>query len=547
VNYIHGMHEHCPLDVMPDGTVLYIAEVGDSTVPHSGIDLSGEPRRVMIRIQWLFGVDGGCYPPPALQPGFIQRVESLVRNTPGCHIWQGGNEPNIETEGLFSPEYAAEMYGAIRDAVHAQPGHGADVVLLPPIGPWNVEIGYGWIDYFERVIAACPDIDGFALHTYSRGSAASSIYSEDRMDAPYGHLHNGFRTYRDWMAVIPERYRDLPCYITETDQNDAWSTEVSTWVQCAYKEIDDWNQTPGNQQIRALILYRWPPYDKYAIEGNQRVIDDFKLAQTHGYEWTEEAPPMAEWAMIYAESMNGGFYPYNGEGPLTVPFFSVPLWEHDPSGQGALYRPEYATRAEPHVHSAPNAAGMFSMYSTMEGAIVFEIPVKPGDEVRASVWGMGVDGKDSQMSLRAGIAVDNPGEGAITVQANDGKFAGVLESRANWGDWYGANVGGEWAQLWTPVDTATRDRVWIVLNARKDVRKPGHSHWDDLIVEVRDGGIEPPEPPDNPPGDGTLGDLLGTLEAALIAEDDAHQVTTSAYMAVVDYVDTAAVRALVVG
>ena len=107
--YIHGMHERCPLDIMPDGTVLYIAEVGDSTVPHSGIDLSDEPRIAMIRIQWLFGADGGCYPPPSLQAGFIQRVESLVRNTPDCHVFVGGNEPNIKTEGLFSSDYTAQM------------------------------------------------------------------------------------------------------------------------------------------------------------------------------------------------------------------------------------------------------------------------------------------------------------------------------------------------------------------------------------------------------------------------------------------------------
>jgi hypothetical protein len=40
----------------------------------------------------------------------------------------------------------------------------------------------------------------------------------------------------------------------------------------------------------------------------------------------------------------------------------------------------------------------------------------------------------------------------------------------------------------------------VLLNARKDVAQPGHSHWDDLVVEVREG--EPTEPPPDPvPGE----------------------------------------------
>jgi hypothetical protein len=32
-----------------------------------------------------------------------------------------------------------------------------------------------------------------------------------------------------------------------------------------------------------------------------------------------------------------------------------------------------------------------------------------------------------------------------------------------------------------------------MLNARKDVSAPGHSHWDDLVVEIRGNGSgEPP-------------------------------------------------------
>jgi hypothetical protein len=485
------MHERCPLDVMPDGTVLYIAEVGDNTVvPHQGIDLSDEPRTVIIRIQWLFGEHGGCYPPPSLQAGFIQRVESLVRNTPDCHIFVAGNEPNIRTEGLFEPEYAAEMYKSIRVAVLEQSGHENDLVLLPPIGPWNTEIGYGWIEYFTRLIALCPDIDGFALHSYARGPEPENITAQDKMGAPYEEYYSNFQTYRDWMAAIPERYQSRPAYITEFDENDAWENRNTRIIQAVYAEINSWNKTSGNQQIRCLILYRWPHHDKYFIEGNVNVIIDFMFAQDHGYEW--EDVPMPEWTGIYETSMDDGFYPYNGEGPLTVPYGSVPLWEHD-QDRGQLDRPEYAERTPPHTHNdTPFAAGLFSMHSTMEAAIVWEISVKPGDEVRASVWANGVDGDQAGMGVRLGIATSNPGEGAIAVQSGDGKFTGELESRAQWGDWYGARVDDEWQYVWTGVAIATGSRVWVLMNARKDWANPGHTHWDTMLVESRGGGVIPP-------------------------------------------------------
>jgi hypothetical protein len=140
------------------------------------------------------------------------------------------------------------------------------------------------------MIAACTSIDGFALHTYGRGSDPASIVAEDRMGAPYQAYYSGFRTYRDWMHAIPEKYRRVPVYITETNQNGPWANANTGWVQAAYAEIDAWNHTPGNQQIRALVLYRWPKYDQWHIDGKTGVYDDFRAAVEHEYVWRDETP-----------------------------------------------------------------------------------------------------------------------------------------------------------------------------------------------------------------------------------------------------------------
>ena len=100
-----------------------------------------------------------------------------------------------------------------------------------------------------------------------------------------------------FMEAVPENMRHLPLYITETDENKPWANANSGWVRRAYAEIDGWNQQPGHQQIRALILYRWPKIDQWVIEGKGGVIDDFRGAIAGGYRWrdTPPPPPAADW------------------------------------------------------------------------------------------------------------------------------------------------------------------------------------------------------------------------------------------------------------
>ena len=287
---IYGIHEPAPRDVMPAGWILHLVEVGHSDDPHPGIDFRmWADYGNLLRIQHEWG-DGGTLPLPADVDGYIQRVASLVRNSQGCDKWIIGNEPNISVEWpsgfkLF-PDYVAEIYDRCRRTIHALPGHREDEVLLPPVGPWNVEIGIPWIEYFDQLVALCENVDGFAIHTYSRGPDPASVTSEDKMDVPFQVYYNGFRTYRDWMEAIPPQYRDRPVYITETNQNSAWADVNSGWVKAAYSEINDWNQA-GYQAIRALILYRWPHYDGYYIDGKDGVIEDFQEAQAFGYTWEQ--------------------------------------------------------------------------------------------------------------------------------------------------------------------------------------------------------------------------------------------------------------------
>lgn len=211
------------------------------------------------------------------------------------------------------------------------------------------------------------------------------------MGAPYGHLYNGFRTYRDWLAAIPERYRDRPAYITETDQNDAWLDEPNNWVQSAYAEIDAWNQMSDKQKIRTLILYRWPPFDKYAIQGKRHVIEDFKTAQRHGYKWTNDQPePPGDETM-----MNPSFeLPYTDYlGTVKVAHGWLPFWSTgDPpqeTSQGPCVMPEYKQLPRAidasRIVDGDTAQCWFLRYKVMDAGVLQKVDAVPGRRYKFDV------------------------------------------------------------------------------------------------------------------------------------------------------------------
>ncbi|RME56080.1 MAG: M23 family metallopeptidase, partial [Caldilineae bacterium] len=184
-----------------------------------------------------------------------------------------------------------------RNAIKAQPGHEEDQVLVGAVAPWNNNTAYAgnesgdWVIYFRDILAKLGPLgcDGITLHTYTHGPDPALITADTKFkDAPFQDRHYDFQCYRDFMEAIPANMRHLPVYITETDQDHAWHNANNGWVKAAYEEIHRWNSTPGRQQIRALVLYRWPPIDKWVIQGKQGVIEDFSEALQREYRWNPQ-------------------------------------------------------------------------------------------------------------------------------------------------------------------------------------------------------------------------------------------------------------------
>lgn len=334
------------------GWILFTEAVGSDPNDFTGRDYrpwSNQDFGVICRINNGYG-SVGAIPTPDRYVDFAQRVANFVAASPGCRIWIIGNEMNHSQEwpeaagavsslraavapheatlsavmahdptghgsaSRFSaltpmgatavgrqpilPQDYVRCFQLCRAAIRALPGHADDLVVVGAVAPWNAETTYpgnptgNWIRYFIDILAGlgADGCDGIALHTYTHGSDPALITSTATMNPPFEAYYFNFLAYRNFMTAIPAAQRQLPVFITETDQDVPWLDVNNGWVQAAYAEINRWNQQPGAQQIRCLLLYRWSRADKWYLEGKNGVIEDFRIALTQAYRWKEPPP-----------------------------------------------------------------------------------------------------------------------------------------------------------------------------------------------------------------------------------------------------------------
>ena len=343
--------ERIMLEAGRPGWILLCQIVGNDPSDESGADYSAYSKQglgVICRIDHGREPEG-TIPHSSLYDQYSRRVANFVQSSRGCHIWVIGNEMNYvvarhgiqidwsrhasvhgataeesdptrrglavrytvlpdhsteirTTRGaivspgeVITPEMYARCYRLCRDAIHRLPGHEDDQVLVGAVAPWNTQTIYAgnangdWIEYFRDILVSLgpKNCDGFALHASTHGHDLELIASDEKLPPPFQNYHLHFRVYADFLAAVPESMRGLPAYITEADQGKPWLDEDTGWIQHAYGDIDAWNREPGNQRVRALILYQWPKLDRWHLEGKAGAIEDFRQAMQSGYRWKE--------------------------------------------------------------------------------------------------------------------------------------------------------------------------------------------------------------------------------------------------------------------
>ncbi len=360
--FIFGIHEpggeQHMLDANRPGWIVFTESVGHDPEDRSGVDYSAYSERglgIIARINHGYEPDG-TLPHSSLYEAYARRVANFVATSRGCKIWVIGNEMNyaIERPGVkvdwsrhrsvregppaeadplrrglatrftampdysreirttrgalvspgevITPELYARCYRLCRDAIHRQPGHQDDLVLVGPVAPWNTQTIYpgnangDWVQYFQDILTLLGpnNCDGCALHAYTHGAEPSLIASSQRLAPPFQARHQEFRVYMDFMGAIPANMRHLPAFLTEVGQAQPWADHNSGWVQAMYAEIDTWNRQPGAQPIRLAALYRWPFLDRWYIAGKRGVEEDFRQALANDYRWQVEVPAAGE-------------------------------------------------------------------------------------------------------------------------------------------------------------------------------------------------------------------------------------------------------------
>lgn len=269
-----------------------------------GNEMNYAVERPGIQIDWARHATRRDGPPESADPlrrGLAVRFNVLpdhsaeIRTTRAAIIEQGE---------VITPQRYARCYRLCRDAIHRLPGHEDDLVLVGAVAPWNTQTIYpgnangDWVHYFRDILDAigASHCDGFALHCFTHGPEPALVTDEMLLPPPFQNYHREFRVYRDFMMAVPQEMRHLPAFITECDQTTPWLDDDRGWVQAAYAEINAWNHQAKlegapdatrqpRQQIRALVLYRWPRLDKWYIDGKFGVIGDFEAAVQRGYTW----------------------------------------------------------------------------------------------------------------------------------------------------------------------------------------------------------------------------------------------------------------------
>ncbi len=312
--YIFGIHDPFDRTLFANsgktGWVLITEPVGANPATACGnrnayYDWSRAGFGVIARLN--YGYHGaGTLPPQASYSSFVAAcarwvelsIDPLDRQH-GCHIWIIGNEMNNPREWPgnkdgkggepITPDAYARCFNAVYAAIKAvQPGA---IVCPGAVDPYNAEAGDSK-DWFTQMLSQITALDGIVLHAYTHGPAPSLITSKATFEHdPLTWQYYNFLAYRTFMDLIPGQWREVPVFITETDQVEAWRDANDGWAREAYAEIHRWNQSAHHQQIRCLLLYRWQ-WDQWALERKPNVLNDFKQALQSDYRWRSTAGTM---------------------------------------------------------------------------------------------------------------------------------------------------------------------------------------------------------------------------------------------------------------
>lgn len=302
IQYIHGVHDHEGASLMGNrpGWITFTEAIGSDPYDESGGDYrqwASQGFKVIVRLNNGYRSDTsrpGTIPLPEKYGDFALRCANFIDASPGIFAAIIGNEPNHDNERpegqLILPTQYAKCFNLCYEEIKYL---NTEVKITPAaVAPWDATTKYSgnghgdWVIYHRDMYNSIFKADAICIHTYTHGPNPGLIADETRMNPPFTTKYYNFRAYRDFMHGTPTKFRDLPVYITETDQVQPWLDKNTGWVVAAYDEIDDWNHGAGSrdrQKIHCLCLYCSHKRDQWWFMDKPGVIGDFQNAVLRGF------------------------------------------------------------------------------------------------------------------------------------------------------------------------------------------------------------------------------------------------------------------------
>lgn len=284
-NLLYGIHDREGRGLVPaGGWCVDTVALSGNPAPTDYAALRSDINWI-VRLNWGYG-STGTIPLPKDDAGYFQALERFVSQSKGAYTYIIGNEPNHEQERpngeVITPQRYASFYNEA--AAHIKRiSPGARCCVAAP-APYHAD-PQTWTSYITEVLELVEPslVDDLALHAYARSSSPNAITNTTQMQDALAGTFYGFLTYRDYLACVPPHLAGRQKLLTEFAEllPDGWDNRNTGIVQAAYGEI--------NGKVSALVLYRWPRYDRWYIEGKQGVIDDFNAAVAKGYQSPDAA------------------------------------------------------------------------------------------------------------------------------------------------------------------------------------------------------------------------------------------------------------------
>ena len=214
------------------------------------------------------------------------------------------------------------------------PGHADDWVAPSAPAPWNNQTAYpanpsgDWVQYFKDILTNCIQLqqppDALALHTYTHGNTSDLIASEQKTDAPFQNYHSHFRTYRDFLSVVPASLKSVAGlhYRNASGRSDlvaepehrlgasARMRRSTRGTRCRRTR----RCTPFASFAGRPAMRRWSIADKPAVQ------DDFRAAMQNEY---RVRPPAGQPGPPQPPVTTSGWCPFVTKRPITTNNYDV--------------------------------------------------------------------------------------------------------------------------------------------------------------------------------------------------------------------------------